>query len=405
MDGFKDTTRTQYYTLTPAERDMSRETSRIVPQRAQENKMQGAKRGVVVNTKPATTPATRDGARRMSDLDRRTMEEPSAPYKKGGKVKGPVVERAKTVAVRTKDTPTMNAQEMRTMQRYKAAMASRPNREPLVSPDIAAIKGALQSATRGAAPPVAARPPMMGAPAMKKGGKVLKKEDGGAIVADAESDATAREQAEGAMAQPATAPPAEAPTFGSAFRLARAAGAKAFTWRGKRYTTDLAAATRSKAAAPVRDQVSPAANSVPQKLHNTAYSVRAGMEKELADAVGTPLRVVPRLTKYGVGDAATRGELAAVKAALGLAKGGKVMKKEDGGMASSIRSAKDYNAADKDFVSARSEQLGKVIGKAEGGKADLKQDKAMLAAAIHKHERNDHPGKPLTKLRKGGMAC
>jgi len=86
MDGFKDTTRTQYYTLTPAERDMSRETSRIVPQRAQENKMQGAKRGVVVNTKPATTPATRDGARRMSDLDRRTMEEPSAPYKKGGKV-------------------------------------------------------------------------------------------------------------------------------------------------------------------------------------------------------------------------------------------------------------------------------------------------------------------------------
>ena len=74
-------------------------------------------------------------------------------------------------------------------------------------------------------------------------------------------------------------------------------------------------------------------------------------------------------------------------------------------MASSIRSAKDYNAADKDFVSARSEQLGKVIGKAEGGKADLKQDKAMLAAAIHKHERHDHPGKPLTKLRKGGMAC
>ena len=275
---------------------------------------------------------------------------------------------------RNKDTPTMNAQEMRTMQRYRAAMASRPNREPLVSPDIAAIKGALQSATRGAAPPVAAPSPMMGAPAMKKGGKVMKKEDGGAIVADTESDEVAREQAEGVMAQPTTAPPAEASTFGSAFRSARAAGANAFTWRGKRYTTDLAAPTRPKAAAPVRDQVSPAANTVPQKLHNTAYSVRAGMgkeladaatrskaaapvrdqvspaanivpqklrntaysvragmEKELADAKGTPLRVVPRLTKYGVGDAATRGELAAVKAAfkgikeaVGKADGGRI---------------------------------------------------------------------------------
>lgn len=29
----------------------------------------------------------------------------------------------------------------------------------------------------------------------------------------------------------------------------------------------------------------------------------------------------------------------------------------------------------------------------------------MVKAAIHKHERHDHPGKPLTKLRKGGMPC
>jgi hypothetical protein len=36
-------------------------------------------------------------------------------------------------------------------------------------------------------------------------------------------------------------------------------------------------------------------------------------------------------------------------------------------------------------------------------KADLKQDKKMIAAAVHKHERHDHPGKPLTKLAKGGV--
>lgn len=38
----------------------------------------------------------------------------------------------------------------------------------------------------------------------------------------------------------------------------------------------------------------------------------------------------------------------------------------------------------------------------ENMKADLKQDKAMLASAIHKHEKHDHPGKSLTKLAKGG---
>jgi hypothetical protein len=41
----------------------------------------------------------------------------------------------------------------------------------------------------------------------------------------------------------------------------------------------------------------------------------------------------------------------------------------------------------------------------KGGMTDIKQDKAMTKAAIHKHERHDHPGKPLTKLRKGGMPC
>ncbi len=35
-------------------------------------------------------------------------------------------------------------------------------------------------------------------------------------------------------------------------------------------------------------------------------------------------------------------------------------------------------------------------------KKDLKQDKAMAASAVHKHEKNMHPGKKLTKLAKGG---
>jgi hypothetical protein len=35
-------------------------------------------------------------------------------------------------------------------------------------------------------------------------------------------------------------------------------------------------------------------------------------------------------------------------------------------------------------------------------KDDIKQDKAMVASAIHAHEKHDHPGKPLTKLKSGG---
>ena len=35
-------------------------------------------------------------------------------------------------------------------------------------------------------------------------------------------------------------------------------------------------------------------------------------------------------------------------------------------------------------------------------KSDIKQDKAMIKAMIHKHEKKAHPGKPLTKLAKGG---
>jgi hypothetical protein len=36
-------------------------------------------------------------------------------------------------------------------------------------------------------------------------------------------------------------------------------------------------------------------------------------------------------------------------------------------------------------------------------KKDLAQDKKMIGSAIHKHEKNMHPGKAPTKLAKGGV--
>lgn len=67
------------------------------------------------------------------------------------------------------------------------------------------------------------------------------------------------------------------------------------------------------------------------------------------------------------------------------------------------------------YASARAEhraRAGKVMsscgyangGHAEAGEsaADERQDKRMIAAAVHKHERHDHKGEPLTKLGSGG---
>ena len=36
-------------------------------------------------------------------------------------------------------------------------------------------------------------------------------------------------------------------------------------------------------------------------------------------------------------------------------------------------------------------------------KKDLAQDKKMISSAVHKHEAKMHPGKPMTKLKKGGI--
>lgn len=44
----------------------------------------------------------------------------------------------------------------------------------------------------------------------------------------------------------------------------------------------------------------------------------------------------------------------------------------------------------------------KMYSKGGDVKADMAQDKKMIAAAVHKHEKKDHPGTPLTKLAKGG---
>ena len=64
-------------------------------------------------------------------------------------------------------------------------------------------------------------------------------------------------------------------------------------------------------------------------------------------------------------------------------------------------------AGDVDAMMGRSAQ-NDMSGMKKGGrvkKSDIKQDKAMIASAVHKHERAKHKGQPLTKMAKGGSTA
>jgi hypothetical protein len=60
--------------------------------------------------------------------------------------------------------------------------------------------------------------------------------------------------------------------------------------------------------------------------------------------------------------------------------------------ASQMEKAGKLSASSKAQIDAKA---NRVLNKAEGGKVTPKE-------AVHKHERHDHPGEPLTKLRRGG---
>ena len=354
MKGFKNSTRTQY-TMTPAERDMSLETSQLVPQRAQENKMQGAKRGVVVNTKPATMPATRDGARRMSDLDRRTMEEPSAPYKRGSDT---------DFAEGFKSGKSF-------YDNYYARSLTPSDKGGIVGKISRGLVRSMAVAPMDALSKVATR---IGAATNEDGSRISPEELRGQLAARKDTVGYKK----GGKVKPTTR------------------------------TADALRAQKYKAAMASRPNRNPRV--IPAKNAAQVQAAAAGMRNALEKAISTRAAQQNAAQATPPMEAAAAPMEAAAPPMMGapaMKKGGKVMKKANGGMASSIRSSADYNASDKDFISARADQIKALVGPKmkEGGKVDLKQDKALVKKAVHKHEASMHPGKPLTKLRKGGMAC
>ena len=512
-----------------------------VSQRAQENTMQSSKRGAVANVKPATKG-------RLSASDRQQIEseyndmgasdraraDALLGYKKGGSAKGPSVERSKSVSTKSKVTPTMNAQEVRRMEKYKAAMASRPNRQPVIAegkrtaaaltPIIRRAMAAKAAQAAQAAQAAAPTPPVMdegaapmgalmaGAPAMKKGGKarfqVMRKAEGGAVVGyDVGGPVTL------AFTPPSPAPEGQRWIERDDGQLLLVSDSPDATYVGRSGATkrvsDLSIYQGGMADRPAANFV---ANDAPDVLanlrsvgglDNTYVVPTAGTQPVVVPAappvvsaptnrsVPTPVAPPPapptgvdpralaeayrasvpgysygeapagerQFFNYAMAPGASPPWMADTSAGLGVydafgnmrhmgaaappvvvAKkmGGAIsaskvnpsartaqkyaaamasrpnrepmIKRDMGGMASSTRSTKDYHKSDTDFVASRGEQLNALVGKkmakgGEGSRGDLKQDKAMIKAAVHKHERHDHPGKPLTKLRKGGTPC
>jgi len=72
-------------------------------------------------------------------------------------------------------------------------------------------------------------------------------------------------------------------------------------------------------------------------------------------------------------------------------------------MSKSLRYVKDFEFPS-EFGFSRSAGKQQVKGYARGGKAhgDAMQDRKMVKAAVRKHEKAQHPGEPLTKMKKGG---
>jgi hypothetical protein len=275
-----------------------------------------------------------DAEKRMNDIENNEMGQ----YKKGGTAK-----HSRADALRA--------------QKYKAAMASRPKREPIVSggPSSAAslaplIRRAMaaKATQAAAAPPMeAAAPPMMGAPAMKKGG--MKKAEGGSIS-----------------------------NFGKAFRDARSTGLKTFEWNGKQYTTDRADDGIYRKAATM---VMPKGNNLAPAKAAIAVSDNSVV------APPTPFKTV--MQKVGEDN-----------------NFGKAFRNaRSSGLKTFEWKGKQYAANRADDAIYQDAATMNAPAMKKGGMTDIKQDKALVKKAVHKHEAAMHPGKPMTKLLKGGMPC
>jgi hypothetical protein len=276
-------------------------------------------------------------------------------------------------------------------------------------------------------------------------------------------------------------PEMKSESFKEAFRRARNAGQKEFSWRGERYTTKLKEEVKPREEAKERVAGEPGSKGGPSSRQGPRRVAEAKSEKSerprYSGVYGETREALSSLSpeqkkealKTGVAGALSMIPVArAVRAARGAASMGRTgevgvrgmtlaQRERDAAAAAEAakrvkrlrdtaqarsRLSKGAAYAEGGAVSAYGDKKGPYRGspkkarelgrqdrrerlareameraekyapglsldmKAKGGMAkheDVKMDKAVVRKAVHKHEKSMHPGKPLTKLRNGGV--
>jgi len=273
-------------------------------------------------------------------------------------------------------------------------------------------------------------------------------------------------------------PEMKSESFKEAFRRARNAGQKEFSWRGDRYTTKLKEEVKPREEAKERVAGEPGSKGGPssrqgprrvaeaksEKSERPRYSGVYGETREalsslspeqkkeaLKTGVAGALSMLPvagvargAASMGRTGEVGVRGMTLAQRerdAAAAAESAKRVKRLKDTAQARS-RLSKGAAYAEGGAVSAYGDKKGPYRGspkkarelgrqdrrerlareameraekyapglsldmKAKGGMAkheDVKMDKAVVRKAVHKHEKSMHAGKPLTKLRNGGV--
>ena len=181
---------------------------------------------------------------------------------------------------------------------------------------------------------------------------------------------TARDK-EGNVKQTGLAPTAKLSSFGAAFNAARRSGDKTFTWKGKKYTTEMA---KPKAA----PKAAPKASKADEKPMTRAEFDKAEAEDRLAEANKAKNTYESQQGHFG-----------------SFKKGGKVMKKisEYGGMEkyASKAAMKKHEAKETPMEEKMEKKMGKNMARAQMQK--------VASKAVKRHEKTMHG------MKKGGMAC
>jgi len=203
-----------------------------------------------------------------------------------------------------KRSVAVNTAALKRAMLVKAALAAKAKPQPMIQPPQAPLQGGPMIAPQGGQAP------------FKRGGRVMKKADGGPIQADYP------DTNQGRMRQ-----------------YQNDADTESANLKNPSYKTPLSKNGRTQA----------------QLEANQKSSAWRSMQEWTAGTDPAPQVTSDQMKRFANGDVEYK-------------RGGRVVKKADGGLATSVPQSQDPNEAANSFVNERANQLREVVGKSHGGK-------------------------------------